>query len=123
MLKTNDNNIKEIKIFCEYCGRPYTKAEVEKSAKGDEFIGSYCNKCSKITNKLTDVKKVDALFKVKKGDKVVLINGKFKFEIWDYKFPHNEYVIKLYKKHKDIVKNEIEEFTNKEGKEVFSRFA
>ena len=95
---------KEIKIFCDYCGKFYTKAKVDKSNEALGYMGGYCDKCSKITNKITDVKKADALFKVKKGDKVVLINGKFKFEIWNYKFPSNEYTIKLYKKHKDIVK-------------------
>jgi len=96
---------KEVTVLCEYCHKPYKKAKVAKSDNALGYVGGYCNKCSKITNKITDVKKVDALFKVKKGDKVILINGKFKFEIWDYEFPSNEYTIKLYKKHKDRIKN------------------
>lgn len=89
---------KKVSVCCEYCSKPYKKAKVDKSDKALGYMGGYCNKCSKITNKLTDVKKVDALFKVKKGDKVVLINGKFKFEVWNYEMPFNEYTIRLYKK-------------------------
>ena len=96
---------KVVSVRCEYCQKPYKKAKVDKSDKALGYMKDYCNKCSKIMNKLTDVKKVNALFKVKKGDKVILINGKFKFEIWNYEFPSNEYTIKLYKKHKDRIKN------------------
>lgn len=96
---------KIVPVNCKYCGKPYKKAKMDKSDKALGYMGGYCNRCSKITNKVTDVKKVNSLFKVKKGDKVILTNGKFKFEIWNYKFPANEYVIKLYKKHKDKIKN------------------
>lgn len=102
-----DNRItmkNQVKVLCEYCGRPYRKIKAEKSVKGGLFMGGYCNKCAKISNKITNVKKVNALFKVKKGSKVFLINGKFKFKIWDYVMPYNEYTIKLYKKHKDKIR-------------------
>lgn len=88
---------KEIKVFCEYCGRHYKKEEIEKSVKGDEFIGDYCDKCSKVKHKISEVTKADALFPVEKGDRVVLIckNG-VNIELWNDKF-NLDYVIKLYK--------------------------
>lgn len=95
---------KIVSVCCEYCNQPYKKAKVDKSDKALGYSGGYCNRCSKISNKLTEVQKVDALFKVKKGDRAFLINGKAKFELWNYEDPFNEYTIKLYKKHKDIVK-------------------
>ena len=38
---------KEINIICEKCNKKYTKADVDSLVNGKQFIGGYCDKCSK----------------------------------------------------------------------------
>lgn len=38
---------KEIDVFCEKCNRKYTTANVNASIKGKQYVGGYCDSCSK----------------------------------------------------------------------------